>query len=286
MLSIMRHDCMRSCCSNVFYVFRSRHFIRRLTKDFCSYTFHRDENDLLLALGNRQGDVPFDSSCHLPSSSCRFSSNSGRNAFPNESDSSGVNDVVDNSNNVVNESTYPFPKLRDMKFRNKIIKKWQNDMSAENWKPLVCTVCGQNKRKKEILSVVLSDSQLDVLRNDSLPGYVLPESYNLEVYRNAILHSKGLGDCNNRCCCQVCRSCFSSIKEGKKPVNSLANHQYYAWDRLPPDVQSAFEKAGLPADVFLVTHLSPELTAHLVEHPKIDFVSFTGSVANGKVRLI
>ena len=111
MLSIMRHDCMRSCCSNVFYVFRSRHFIRRLTKDFCSYTFHRDENDLLLALGNRQGDVSFDSSCHLPSSSCRFSSNSGRNAFPNESDSSGVNDVVDNSNNVVNESTYPFPKI-------------------------------------------------------------------------------------------------------------------------------------------------------------------------------
>ncbi|KAL5638943.1 hypothetical protein ACGC1H_003345 [Rhizoctonia solani] len=47
-------------------------------------------------------------------------------------------------------------------------------------------------------------------------------------------------------------------------------------------LQSAFEKAGLPADVFLVTHLSPELTAHLVEHPKVDFVSFTGSVANGK----
>ncbi|KDN42641.1 hypothetical protein RSAG8_06598, partial [Rhizoctonia solani AG-8 WAC10335] len=32
-------------------------------------------------------------------------------------------------------------------------------------------------------------------------------------------------------------------------------------------LQSAFEKAGLPADVFLVTHLSPELTAHVVEHP-------------------
>ncbi|ELU41344.1 NAD-aldehyde dehydrogenase [Rhizoctonia solani AG-1 IA] len=47
-------------------------------------------------------------------------------------------------------------------------------------------------------------------------------------------------------------------------------------------LQSAFEKAGLPADVFLVTHLSPKLTAHLVEHPKVDFVSFTGSVANGK----
>ncbi|KAG8692210.1 hypothetical protein FRC08_009937 [Ceratobasidium sp. 394] len=47
-------------------------------------------------------------------------------------------------------------------------------------------------------------------------------------------------------------------------------------------LQSAFEKAGLPADVFIVSHLSPELTAHLVEHPQVNFVSFTGSVANGR----
>ncbi|KAG8746485.1 hypothetical protein FRC10_004925 [Ceratobasidium sp. 414] len=47
-------------------------------------------------------------------------------------------------------------------------------------------------------------------------------------------------------------------------------------------LQSAFEKAGLPSDVFIVTHLSPELTAHLVEHPQVNFVSFTGSVANGR----
>ncbi|KAG9103349.1 hypothetical protein FRC06_011347 [Ceratobasidium sp. 370] len=45
---------------------------------------------------------------------------------------------------------------------------------------------------------------------------------------------------------------------------------------------NAFEKAGLPADVFIVTHLSPELTAHLVEHPQVNFVSFTGSVVNGR----
>ncbi|KAG9100452.1 hypothetical protein FS749_015319 [Ceratobasidium sp. UAMH 11750] len=47
-------------------------------------------------------------------------------------------------------------------------------------------------------------------------------------------------------------------------------------------LQSAFEKAGLPSDVFIVTHLSPELTAHLVEHPQVNFISFTGSVANGR----
>jgi acyl-CoA reductase-like NAD-dependent aldehyde dehydrogenase len=51
-------------------------------------------------------------------------------------------------------------------------------------------------------------------------------------------------------------------------------------------LQSAFEKAGLPSDVFMVTHLSPELTAHLVEHSKVNFVSFTGSVANGKVGIL
>ncbi|KAB5590617.1 Aldehyde dehydrogenase [Ceratobasidium theobromae] len=47
-------------------------------------------------------------------------------------------------------------------------------------------------------------------------------------------------------------------------------------------LQTAFEKAGLPADVFLVTHLSPELTAQIVQDPRVNFVSFTGSVANGK----
>ena len=45
----------------------------------------------------------------------------------------------------------------------------------------------------------------------------------------------------------------------------------------------AFNRAGLPTDVLQVVHLSPSLTIHVVQHPLVNFISFTGSVANGRV---
>ncbi|KAH8799535.1 succinate semialdehyde dehydrogenase [Flagelloscypha sp. PMI_526] len=42
-----------------------------------------------------------------------------------------------------------------------------------------------------------------------------------------------------------------------------------------------FKDAGLPDGVFEVVHLSPKLTSQAISHPKISFISFTGSVANG-----
>jgi len=44
---------------------------------------------------------------------------------------------------------------------------------------------------------------------------------------------------------------------------------------------SALHRAGLPENVFQVLHLSPSLTTFVVQHPLLDFVSFTGSVAGG-----
>ena len=44
----------------------------------------------------------------------------------------------------------------------------------------------------------------------------------------------------------------------------------------------ALTRAGVPADAIQVLHLTPQLTAHAVQHPAVDFVSFTGSVAGGK----
>lgn len=44
----------------------------------------------------------------------------------------------------------------------------------------------------------------------------------------------------------------------------------------------ALTRAGVPADAIQVIHLSPELTAHAVQHPAVDFVSFTGSVQGGR----
>ncbi|KAF8067591.1 succinate semialdehyde dehydrogenase [Lyophyllum atratum] len=44
----------------------------------------------------------------------------------------------------------------------------------------------------------------------------------------------------------------------------------------------ALIRAGVPKEVIQVVHLSPALTAHVVQHPRVDFVSFTGSVVGGR----
>ncbi|KZS95332.1 succinate semialdehyde dehydrogenase [Sistotremastrum niveocremeum HHB9708] len=44
----------------------------------------------------------------------------------------------------------------------------------------------------------------------------------------------------------------------------------------------AFYNAGLPKDLLITLHLTPELTQYAVQHPLVNFVSFTGSVAGGR----
>ncbi|KAF7323844.1 Succinate semialdehyde dehydrogenase [Mycena kentingensis (nom. inval.)] len=41
-------------------------------------------------------------------------------------------------------------------------------------------------------------------------------------------------------------------------------------------------KAGFPKDLVVAVHLSPDLTKQAIQHPLVDFVSFTGSVAGGR----
>ncbi|KAG5637877.1 hypothetical protein H0H81_002840 [Sphagnurus paluster] len=45
---------------------------------------------------------------------------------------------------------------------------------------------------------------------------------------------------------------------------------------------AALVRAGVPEGVIQVVHLSPELTTRVVQHPAVDFVSFTGSVVGGR----
>jgi acyl-CoA reductase-like NAD-dependent aldehyde dehydrogenase len=45
---------------------------------------------------------------------------------------------------------------------------------------------------------------------------------------------------------------------------------------------TALHAAGVPADVMQIIHLSPTLVAKAVQHPKVNFIIFTGSVAGGR----
>ncbi|BGP29105.1 hypothetical protein JCM10296v2_000843 [Rhodotorula toruloides] len=47
-------------------------------------------------------------------------------------------------------------------------------------------------------------------------------------------------------------------------------------------IQESFEAAGLPKDLIETLHLTPPQMDYLVSHSLIPFISFTGSVANGK----
>lgn len=44
----------------------------------------------------------------------------------------------------------------------------------------------------------------------------------------------------------------------------------------------ALRNAGVPPDVIQVVHMSPELASYVVEHPTVNFISFTGSVPVGQ----
>lgn len=44
----------------------------------------------------------------------------------------------------------------------------------------------------------------------------------------------------------------------------------------------ALTRAGVPPAVIQVVHLSQNLTEYAIKHPKVDFVSFTGSVTGGR----
>ncbi|KAI9512859.1 succinate semialdehyde dehydrogenase [Russula earlei] len=44
----------------------------------------------------------------------------------------------------------------------------------------------------------------------------------------------------------------------------------------------ALDRAGVPKDVIQVLHLSPTLATFVIQHPLVEFVSFTGSVAGGR----
>ncbi|KAF8630244.1 hypothetical protein AX15_003041 [Amanita polypyramis BW_CC] len=44
----------------------------------------------------------------------------------------------------------------------------------------------------------------------------------------------------------------------------------------------ALKTAGVPSEIIQVIHTSPELTSYVTQHPGVNFVSFTGSVAGGQ----
>ncbi|KAG2365401.1 hypothetical protein BDR07DRAFT_1399009 [Suillus spraguei] len=63
-----------------------------------------------------------------------------------------------------------------------------------------------------------------------------------KLYRMAILYPKGMKICCVLSDLFMCRTYHVALvcKQLRQPVNSLANFQYYAYDRLPDEVRNSF----------------------------------------------
>lgn len=265
LLLLLRHDCVHEHCTSVNYVFKSKSRPTR-SRGFGSRTtaFSRSESDL-----TQEIDI---ATANNMTTSYRV-----RNAFSSaqvfaETDLHANEHVTTTHDNGIyhtaNESiSEDFPKLRGKSFRNGVIREWQEAMHPDNWKPVVCCICGQDKRINDIRDIDFTDEQLKVLMNDNIPQHTLPNSYNLIAYNNAILHPKGLTNGDARATAKVCRLCYSSIRTNKQPLNALANFQYYGWERLPEDVRDAFMHATL-FDLMLVSRARCSRITHLFSSNK------------------
>lgn len=141
---------------------------------------------------------------------------------------------------------YPaFPEIRDESFKVELIDAYQKHMDLSNFEWRACAVCGQQKFKSELQCIHPEELDLTLLRNDGIPYEARPSTYDFELYDRALLDVVGLSDPYSLQDMSVCDKCLSSLNNGKQPLNSLANHQYYGLSSLPPDVEEAFRTSTM-----------------------------------------
>ncbi|KAI0735672.1 hypothetical protein C8Q76DRAFT_766005 [Earliella scabrosa] len=116
-----------------------------------------------------------------------------------------------------------------------ILKEWEHTMSVEQLTQLVCAVCARMVDREKIVIVNPTKINLRLLQNNDLPSHLRPTSYAFDIYDQAILHPRDL---------QICKECSRDLKKRQRmPKYALANWLYYAYDRLPANIQTAFKEA-------------------------------------------
>ena len=135
-------------------------------------------------------------------------------------------------------------EIADAALREAIIKEWEVVMSLANLKDWVCAVCGRCTPESKMTFMKPNKVMLALLRNDRLPDHLQPISYNREAYDGALLNPKGMTDIHARSNLKVCNECRRDLVKCKMPRFSLANWLYYAYERLPAPVRTAFRESS------------------------------------------
>ncbi|KZP00510.1 hypothetical protein CALVIDRAFT_475995, partial [Calocera viscosa TUFC12733] len=138
----------------------------------------------------------------------------------------------------------PSPSSLDLKRR--IINDATETMSVRTQKRYPCGPCGRACTLKDLRSVNVNHIDWSLLRNDTIPHNLNPVSYNFEAYGRALLVPESLSD---RTACaghvSVCSRCWSALQDSRTPDFALCNGYYYAADRVPEPVRSAFVNASV-----------------------------------------
>ncbi|KIM23130.1 hypothetical protein M408DRAFT_77987 [Serendipita vermifera MAFF 305830] len=155
--------------------------------------------------------------------------------------------------------------------RNEIIKDWQAELSTENQKNGVCGCCSSVCRAVTLKKVPVDQINFKLLCNDDLPAHVLPISYNLAAYDNALLDPDGLSNKDMKegsiLLCKPCHKDLTS-KKPQMPTLSLANWLYYGRDRLPPDIKEAFDSASVFEKSLICRGRASRITFRYCKNPE------------------
>ncbi|KAI0686634.1 hypothetical protein C8Q76DRAFT_636248, partial [Earliella scabrosa] len=142
------------------------------------------------------------------------------------------------------EHSGTFLRVASESMRNAWIKEWQDTMSTQQFVHMVCAVCARRIRTQDAHRVECHSIDLTLLRNEELPPHVYPRTYDIELYRRAILEPAGMSDRWNLSPLHMCPTCFRElVTKHRMPKLSLANWLYYGHDALPPSVSSAIHES-------------------------------------------
>ena len=141
-------------------------------------------------------------------------------------------------------------------------------MSPGCFQETACAVCAWLFPVTEVFPLLPTSAMLQLLQNDCIRADLLPTSYDLNVYGQAILRPEGMSSLQTPGVLRVCNGCQNALRAspGCQLRFVLTNFLYYATDRLPWTVLDAFEQLS-PFDLMLISQCrSSTVTHHFVRH--------------------
>jgi len=192
---------------------------------------------------------------------------------------------VPHNNPVLDEDSYDHLAPLDLDTKMTTIKEWQETMSTERLKLVVCAVCGRHITISLSSWVEGYEIQFSLLRNDSLPNEVLPKNYDIDIYEGAILNVKGLEFTHQVVHLRLCNECKDALDDDQMPKFALSNWLYYGIDSLPDDVGMAFRQATVFDRMMICRARCNSVVCRFNsgEHPEGDAVSRARKGIRGNV---